>query len=352
MIVDDLQSLQRLTPHISADAKYWFMRTSGGTLFLPFLGTSSIAMGHKAIKLSFIKGLKDGDDGKEALKAELKRHPSPRQNDDDEAADLSGLHASQLLRFCKEMKRGDVVVAPSAKTEHLLIGFINDDAPFEETLKYEGKEYPEFEKRRKVKWVRNVDGFSINPKLTKLFLNPQAIVDASDYSNWIDPLLYQFFRKGDSFHYVLRVESTEHIKAHILFGAVGDLFDLAKGFAEKESISTDFESVETRVNLNSPGDVELWVHAGVATMAFLSVIVVCLAGGGLHLNVPFTSHKLMDLKTDGLIAKVNTFLNDGAQRKRSAALTQKLTALNVKTPEQLLELLDAAEKKKTKGGKK
>ena len=337
------EELAKNTPEISLSAKYWFVRTDGGSLYEAFIGTNSIAIGYGMVSLSFIEKLPDDQEfAKDDLKAILKKLYPPKENSEGKTTDLSGLHASQILHFCKNMRRGDIVIVPSTSTQRLGIGFIDDDKAFEEALSYRDQKFPEFSKRRKVRWVRGIDRESINPNLYKLFLNHQAIADASPYAEWVDALLYDFFKKGDDYHFVLRVTTTDDIKAQSLFRACVDLFDLAEGFATTENAKTEFEEINTRINLNSPGDVELW-KAGVATIGLIAVLVVFINGGGFELSLGKGTHKI-SLKTEGLLKRLSEYLNERKRRQNVEEVRKKLANLKVKSPEQIIELLKETRK--------
>ena len=343
------EDIEANVPEISAKAKYWFVRTDGGNLYPAFIASNTIAMGYGAVGISFIESLPRSESSKELpesskelLKAEIKRHYPPKEDEDGQISDLSGLHASQLWRFCAEIKRGDIVLVPSKRTERLSIGIVNDDVPFDEVLTHEGEAFSEFRKRRKVRWVRAIERASVNPNLFALLLNHQTISDASPYSEWIDALLYEFFNKGGSFHYVLKVRTRENIRAQALFGACLDLFVLAEDFAKSEQIDFDTEDIKTRINLNSPGAVELWM-AGVAAATLISLLVVLINGGGLDISLKKLDFKL-GLKTEGLITNLTNFLNARENRKTVEAVRKKLENLQVETPQQMIDLLKATKK--------
>ena len=138
-MLEELEDLEKQTPDIGTNAKYWFVRTDGGELYPAFIATGSIAIGYPLIGIDFVGKLEISEPAKEALKNELKKHYPPKEGEDGKVADLSGLQASQLLRFCLEIKRGDVVLIPSFRTAQLSIGIVDDDAPYEEVLGHDGK---------------------------------------------------------------------------------------------------------------------------------------------------------------------------------------------------------------------
>lgn len=330
-MLDDL-ALQ--TPQIACNARYWFVRSEGGDLYKAFIASNSIAIAYSEISLSFINSLDNNKELHDKLKKEVKKYYPPKKSDEGRLVDRSGLAASQLFRFCIEMKCGDIVVIPSEHTSQLTIGVITDNGAFEENLIVEGVKRPH-NKRRKVRWIRTVEKSKINPNLFKLFLNQQTVVDATPYADWIDPLLYQFFRKGDEFHYVLRVGAKQHIHAQALFRSLITLFELGDKFAKQEEIDANFEGVETRINLNSPGDIELWVHS-VYVIGIIALLVVFINGGGFHFKGKGFD---LELKTDGFLKRFNDFLNDRKNREITESVRKKLEDLNIETPEQVLDLL-------------
>jgi hypothetical protein len=214
---------------------------------------------------------------------------------------------------------------------------VTDAGPFEEKLSHKDDIFPDFSKRRRVKWIRGVDKTDLNPNLFKLLLNQQAIVDASAYSQWIDALLYEFFNKGGEFHYVLRVGTSHHIRAQQLFGACVELFKLVDEFAATEGIESGIEDVETRINLNSPGDVELW-RMGVVAAGLVALMIVAINGGGLEFQIKKYDLKF-SLKTEGLLKRLTEFLNAKQNRTLVEDVRKKLDNLKVETPKQVIDLI-------------
>jgi hypothetical protein len=240
------------------------------------------------------------------------------------------------------MKRGDIVVVPSTSTQRLGIGFVEDDKAYEEVLAFEETKFPEFSKRRKVHWLRGVDRWDINPNLINLLLNHQTIVDASAYAEWIDSLLYDLFKKGELYHFVVRVQTKEDIKAQALFRACIDLFDLGEEFAKGEDQAVDFQDINTRINLNSPGNVELWT-SGFQTVLVIALLVVLINGGGVEFSWNKGTHKF-GLKTEGILKRLTEWLNERTRRKTVEEVRKKLASLDVKDPQMILELLKATKK--------
>lgn len=339
-----LEDLLENVPEIAAEARYWFVRTDGGELYNAFTASGSIAIGYRSVSAEFVRSLELTEDSldltyasREKLKNEIKKHYPTVKKTDVKNYDRSGLAASQLLAFCSLMKKGDVVIIPSVNTDRLSFGFVADDEPYTEELTYAGESFHEYIKRRKVRWVRGLTKPEINPNLFKLFLNHQAIVEATPYAEWIDALLYEFFSKGEEYHFVLKVRTGESIPAQDLFRACLDLFGLAEKFARTQGVELDTTDIKTRINLNSPGDVEFWKKSATAAL-LISVMTIAINGGGL------TVQRIgLDLKTPGLLTKVTEFLDAKENRAEREAIRAKLEKLKIETPAQVIDLLKAAD---------
>lgn len=319
-------------PQISADARYWFVRTDGGALYAPFVASQSIAIGHAKISLKQVPADATVDSIKSLKTLVAKLYPEKKH---------AGVSASQLITFQRVMKPGDYVLIPSAATARITIGMLAKKAPFEAPLSYDGKDYPEFTKRRSVQWLKSVKRSELNPNILKILNTHQTIVEASDYAAWIDPLLFDIFRKGDTYHYSIGVKQKEHINARVLFPACLELFELVDQFAAQEDFNQDASDIDTRINLNSPGKIELITKASRFICA-AAILVILLNGGGLefkseHLTIDFNVH------SDGVIKKMNDFLNDRSRRGLRDSVVQKIATLQIENPEQIKTLLQLAD---------
>jgi restriction system protein len=334
-----MQSLDELTakvPEIEPGAKYWFFRTDGGDLFRPFIGSASIAFGYPKITLKALHALPGENYFGHLKDLVAKSYPENK---------TPGLAASQLIRFLSEMKPGDYVLIPSERTEDIAVGMISTGPPFEEVLKSEGVEFQEYIKRRKVKWIGRYRRDEFNAKVWRILITHQTIVDATPYAQWIDQLLFDFFKKGEQFHYVVRIAEEDNISARVLFQACLELLELGDEYAAAEKIEGNGDQVDVKINLESPGTVELIAHTA-QTAQILGIIalgIICLNGGGLKLKVTRLGINL-DLRTDGLIKKINDFLNSNSERALRDSLRTKIDRLKVEDSKEIIKLLDASKK--------
>jgi hypothetical protein len=102
--------------------------------------------------------------------------------------------------------------------------------------------------------------------------------------------------------------------------------------------------METRINLNSPGDIELITKA--AEVIFVTgIIVIGLVGGTFKADEKKIGMNI-NLHTDGLLKALNKFLNDSKKRKLIETVNDKLTSLQIKKPDDIMKVLEQIKKDK------
>lgn len=305
-------------------------------LFEPFITTQSIAIGYPSVSLKTLQNLSLDDRHKKALSHQIRKADSSEKR--------PGLGASQLLSFVHLMKEGDYVIIPSWGSRQLAIGKIANKPAFEDPLVFDGKPITGFDKKRSVKWLKRISREKVNANLFRMLFAHQTITDVTSWAQWIDILLFDFFKKGNNYHYILEVNQVDGIKARDLFQACVDLLHLADDFSAEIGVDEDSGAMDTRINLNSPGDIEL-ITSAAKYIFVIAALVVGINGGGLK----FKSQTLdinLDISTDGLIKKINQFLNDKKNRQLSDSLREKLNNLQVDSPADVVKILDQINKRK------
>lgn len=328
-IAEELQAFLAEAPEIKPEAQYWFVRTQGGTLFQAFLASSSIAINYSKIPLAEVPASDDPEKETKMRALISKHYPAIKQ---------PGFVANQILTFCYGMKKGDFVICPSYGTHSLALGTIGDSKAFEEELVVGDREYSDFRLRRSVHWAKKVERSEVNPKLLAILLTHQTIVSANSFAAIIDPMFYDFFRKGNEVHYVMDVEQTGQINAHTLFGACSELLSKVDDIAEKEDLPQDSSALSTRINLNSPGAIEFAAANPALCVAVLAILVVALNGGGLKLKIKDTVN--LDLGGDGLLKRISDFLDAKSERRLTESMKSKLEKLAIKDSRVILDLLE------------
>jgi hypothetical protein len=273
---------------------------------------------------------------KDALKKIIKKHYPNKKS--------PGIGAYQLHAFFNEMKIGDYILIPAWGTNKITVGQISSD-PFKEVLKAADKEYSEFNNRRQVKWVSSHSRNDISPKVWRIFNTHQTIVNATEYAEWIDPLIFDLFKKNGVYHFLLKIRRENDINARILFMACLELFELVDDFAKKNDFNENADGIDTKINLNSPGKIEFAARAA-KVIAVLSITVLLINGGGIDAKIPKLGIDF-DMHTDGIIKQVSDFLNDRSNRNLKASLVAKIANLKIEDSAQVSELIrsiDAGEK--------
>jgi hypothetical protein len=321
---------------ISTSANYWFFRTQGGQLYNAFITSQSIAIGYPTVELKTLMSLGFNDESKNLLTRQIRKTIPEEQR--------PGLAAGQLLIFSHQMKEGDYVIIPSWGSHQLAIGVIRDNNPFEKKLSYEGKSFEGFEKQRRVKWLKWVSRESVNPNLFKMLYAHQTVTNVNACAQWIDVLISDFFKKGDEYHFVLEINETNGINARNLFESSLDLFALVDAFAADIGVNEDSRGIDAKINLNSPGTMELIAKLPLYMMA-AGLFMVALNGGGLKAKMEKFGINF-DFKTDGLIKAISKWLNDKKNRQLADTVEQKLKDLKVENPADILRLLEVINKRK------
>lgn len=327
---------------LSANAKsinnatnFWLVRTDGGLLFDTFYANDLIALGYGNISTKEIESTKSEGAINSKLLEEIVRKkykdlPRP------------GFAVSQIRRFYSEISAGDIVVIPSFSSANLAIGEIIDDNVFTTDLyRRRGRSdvlVEDFHKCRKVRWLKTIKTSTINPQLFKLFFSHQTIVNAYSYRSHICGALYDFYRDDQGYHLVLDIEK-ERTSAFQLCNGMAELLEIAQEIAKLNLRCTlDLDDIEMKINLNSPGKLEL-IQKGGAILLVCGILLVGVNGGGFNVSVKSIGLNA-DLSTKGLLHQINEYMNSSADREVKMKLMSKIDKLEIKKPEEIRGLLN------------
>jgi restriction system protein len=330
-----IESIDKYCPRISNVSSYWLVRTNGGVLFNPFVKNEVIALGYSKISITDIcnsvgKSPEDTFNNIRSI-AEIKypEHERP------------GLIASQIVHFMFDIKKGDYVIIPDLSTDRVAIGIVEEDSVNNANLykEFDDKKIliTEFNKVKKVTWMKTLVKRHINPNLYKLFFTHQAIVLANEYSKYIDSMLYDFYKKNDEYHLTIDVARQE-IPAFVLFKGYIDLLNASQKFCAGCNCHDSISDINISINLNSPGKVELWGKRIGSAIFITGAIIVAVNGGGFKFKI----EKLgldAELSTPGIIKSVDDFLNSEANRDMKKELTAHVKELSISDPESVVTIL-------------
>jgi restriction system protein len=330
MLIQDIENILQVVPEISKSANYWFVRTEGGSFYNAFIESNSIALGYGKIGVNQITALSSQNRSKGLQRLVKINYPDNKR---------PGLAASQILRFFRDIRKNDYVIIPSSESKEIYIGQVMDNEIFEQPIRIENETFEEYSKRRNVQWLKRVKRSRLNPNLLGILYTHQTISKVNNYAPWIDPVLFDFFRKGEDFHYVISIKRKNQIHARVLFKACSDLLDVADQFSILHNFKEETSDIETRINLNSPGTVEL-IGRAARFMFVIAAIVVFLNGGGVSLKVDSLGLDL-NLETNGLIHSLSDFLNNQADQNIKKALADRIQELNIDDPEVISQIIKA-----------
>jgi len=317
-------------PHISADTKYWFVRTESGIYFEGFVENGVFGLHYPNVTLKDLQfettDLKKVEAFYEKVKA---RHPDSKR---------PGLIASQLVRLMA-MKAGDFVIIPSHNSYTLAIGMITSEKVEETQIKFrrrDGGIGKTTIKTRQVQWIKQVPRWQISPKLDRSISAHIAITDISEQSEWIDTLLWDFYKKGDEYNFVLRVNTPDRIRAVELYGTLNNVLQILSIAEDEVGIEMDLEGTTTSINLNSPGFVRL--TAGTVGIGVLGIIMNAMVGGNLEID---GVKKTMIFKTNSTVGReVATVLDAVSDFLDREAVRKKFSDLQVSQPETIKQMVE------------
>lgn len=336
-----LSEVSTQIPEIDANRKYWFVRTQSGDYYEEFIKYGFVAVGYNEVSLQDINtAMKSGDKSKDILAERVKNIYGDEEN-------RPGLVASQLLRFTYEICKGDIVIIPSSNSSNLTFGIVKEDMVTISNPPKLDNVCP-YKKRKKVKWLKTKNRYTMDSKLLSLIYTHQTISDANEYASFIDRELNTLYKKGGKVNLVLNVQTERRIEAAD-WANFWSLLPLAESILKDEAIDDDTSGIETKINVQSPGVIEL-TGTQITTIILVGTIVLGLAGGGGNFSLKVKGHGLdSGLKTDGIIEKIVKLMNATAVNKNLTKMVDKACkSLNIKAPDDLVKIIE----KLTGGGKK
>lgn len=303
----------KLVPNIPENRNYWLVRTQKGLYFEEYSEEGYIGIGWN--RISDVNEIKYTN----RPIADIVRERYPKEK-------RPGYVESQINAFVKGMKSGDVVMIPSTGSYYVRFGEILEDEIYIEDLGEDneliGDESEEelnrdfnfdFEgcpyfKRRRVKWIsRPIKRDLLDPYLFKLFYTQNTIADANPYASYIDRTLYSFFIKGDKAHLILNVTKKEDILAKDLSLLISSVLSSLDQSNEITSLNLDTDDVEIKLNVQSPGHIEL--IGSIPEIGIAAAVVFFVMGGSVSVGG-------VEVSVEGLVNKVSIFLENRRENRR------------------------------------
>lgn len=324
--------------HINNETRYWLVRTMTGRYYGEYTTRGFIAIRYNEIQLDDLRFLpKKEKPAKKALQSMLKERNDKLKN--------TSYPSGQLLRFYRDIKTGDVVIVPSSESHEISFGVVESDV-YEDTKDIHSTYGCSFAKRRKVKWLKKIQKYKLSASMQLMFNSRHIVSEVTGYSNHIDSFLNDLYVKDGVAHLVLRVKQENELSADD-FTFISDLMCLFNEYSNENNLGITSKDIKMKISVQSPGDILAFAQSPYG-VALLGLFIMFLKGGTFNINNEYFNFKIEVPKIGEGISKiiksVNEFLNDRKNRELKEALTDKIKNMEIDAPDDLIKLLDAANK--------
>lgn len=313
--------------------RYWLVRTQGGKYYNYFVNENFVGIEWDKISDLDLINDKDEDD----LKAEVVlQYPK---------IEKPGYPARQILRFAHQIRKGDIVLIPSEKSDWISIGEIMDDEMYiyEEDEDFESlleslddedqQERQILKKRRKVSWIKSVKKEDLDPYLYSIIYTHSAVGCIDKYSAFIDRMLSQFYIKGNEGSFTYKVNKKKDIPNMTMMKFLTSnqklIEYLVENADENLSESIDLENLIFKMNVQSKGILEF--KGTIKTILLIGLGTMALCGGKFNVDLLGSQ---FEISTEGLPGIIKTI----ADTKSKEDTEMKKTIEAMKKSEQELEI--------------
>ena len=343
-------------PNIPTNRHYWIIRTNGGVYYQDFVLHGYISIAWDYITLSMLN-----TESEDTIKHLIEIYSSDKDQNNNDEDDLNSSSKGKITstynkihRFVFEIRQGDIVLIPSANSDQVTIAEIVGDA-------YEDPNYvnaylkanpdPEFppcphHKRRTIRELKTVVKSRMDIYLSKAFSSQHALSNMDDYAPFIDRTIYGIYAKGDDIHATIHAGHPNGLSLKELVSLSKLLEESASQLAEQCGIPFDSSNIEVKLNIHSPGLIEL-VGAASGIGIVLSLLMFSLNnlinGGKLSLSLKkdATNGNLdfsITSETPGLKGRKIDEEQLTLQKKKE--LLEMVSELDIKSPEIVKAILN------------
>lgn len=234
---------------IPSDIGHWLLRADGGRYYEDFSFNDFVAISDNEIKLHSLKRL-DKDSIAGITIDHIKKLYSDQYH---EWSNQKIAHAAgRTHRFYKGIKKGDLILVPSRRSTHFLLGVITSEV-YEVTeddikpVKEVSYSICNYHKRRNVYWVKEVARKEISDKLYWILSAHQTIFNLEEDKDYINQLLSPIYVYNNNCHGTIKINKHTNINTDEWF----QLHSIIKTYSDQ----TDDE-VFVKSNVQSPGLIE------------------------------------------------------------------------------------------------
>lgn len=255
---------------IAEDINYWLIRTDGGNYYEAFVEEGFVGIGWNYLTLQDLTNLSP-----EQIKRKIAEYESLTLEDSNDKRKAT-LIINKIHEF-RNLKKGDIVIIPSENSDKLAFGFVNDeaiytdDSPIQNVFLY---------KRRKIHWHIEYDTSRLDPTFYKMIHSHHVISNVKGYDKYIDRVIHSVYKKSGFVHVSLEVKTQQDVDVETLIGFVRSVQDLTILINDEFHFSEDVKENSIRLNIQSPGIIEMKLIRGRSLM-MLAVVFSFMACGNL-----------------------------------------------------------------------
>lgn len=343
-------------PIVPQDIHYWIIRTNGGEYYEDFILHKYISISWDYVSLNTLYNNSD-DEIKRLIEFYEKDSTSPTDSDDESDGSFKGKITTilnKINRFVFEIDKGDIILIPSKNSDRVTIAEVSGDV-------YEVENYVEtylqanptteiipcpYRKRRKIKPLKTISKGQMDIYLSKAFNSQHALNNMDEYAPFINRTIYGIYSCGDELHTTLHAGHPNGLSLKELVDLSVQLEKTADCIAEQCGIPFDSSQVEVKLNIHSPGLIEL-IGAISSSGIILTLLVFGLNNliNGGKLNISFkkdeqTGKTEFSVTSDSSGISGNALKNKRIELKEKEELLELVDKLDVKTPEIVSAILN------------
>ena len=343
-------------PVVPENIHYWIIRTNGGDYYDDFILHNYISISWDYISLNILYN-KNDDEIKRLIEIYEKNSTLKEDSDDESDGTTKGKITAilnKINRFVFEIDKGDIILIPSKNSDRITIAEVSGDV-------YETENYVEtylqanptteivpcpYRKRRKIKILKTITKGQMDIYLAKGFNSQHALSNMDEYAPYINRTIYNIYSKGDELHTTLHAGHPNGLTLKELIEFSTQLEKAASSIAQQCEIPFDSSQVEVKLNIHSPGLIELigsLSGAGIVISLLMFSVNNLINGGKLNISY---KRDAQTGKTDFSVTSETSGISGNAQKSKRIELKEKeellelVNKLDVKTPEVVAAIIN------------
>jgi len=265
-----------LIKQIEVGKKYWLVRTFGGKYYSHFIQNGYIAIGWN--ELSDLELIKQADRDSKIKNALYETAKKLLKNEKDQP----GRIVNPIMRFVNEMNIGDIVVIPSENSKTIQFGVIKSDVKIVSDVINLDEGLDPLYKQRMVEWIAWREKDDVDLNIFKMLSSHYAISSADEYSESIDRTMYKLFTKDEKAFLIIDVNKEEELSGYEICILITKLLETVDVYNTITESSLDKNSVNMKVNLQSPGFIQLF--GDIDTITAIYAVYILFIGGKITIK--------------------------------------------------------------------